>query len=117
MFVIRTCCAVLCKFGGEGKLSVVKIVLKSIGLGSRILVKVEQLKAFVKLVGGHGTGKTGKSGNFNVHFSRQGKQREFAKNIKNTILHREFNSQHGENFEVLQIKRHFRVVVHVATIF
>ena len=39
------------------------------------------------------------------------------KNIKNMILHREFNSQHRENVEVLKIKRHFRVVVGVATIF
>ena len=36
------------------------------------------------------------------------------KNIKNLILHRKFNSQHRENFEVLKIKRHFRVVVGVA---
>ena len=27
----------------------------------------------------HGTGKTGKTGNLEVHFSRQGKHREFAK--------------------------------------
>ena len=37
--------------------------------------------------GCHGTGKTG---NLKVHFSRQGKHREFAKNIKNMFLHREF---------------------------
>ena len=54
---------------------------------------------------------TGKSGNLDVHFSRQGTHREFAKNIKNMILHREFNSQHRENFDVLQIKRYFRLVV------
>ena len=36
--------------------------------------------------GGHGTGKTG---NLDVHFSRQGKHREFTKNM---ILHREFKS-------------------------
>ena len=39
------------------------------------------------------------------------------RNIKTMILHREFNSQHRENFEVLKIKIHFRVVVGVATIF
>ena len=43
--------------------------------------------------GGHGTGKTG---NLEVHFSRQGKHREFAKNIKNMVLHREFNFNTGK---------------------
>ena len=34
----------------------------------------------------HGTGKLGKIGNFEFHFSRQGKQRELAKNIKNLLV-------------------------------
>ena len=40
--------------------------------------------------GCHGTGKTG---NLEVHFSRQGKHREFAKNM---FLHREFNCNTGK---------------------
>ena len=51
---------------------------------------------FLLCQGGHGTGKTGKTGNLEVHFSRQGKHREFAKNIKNVFLHREFNSNTGK---------------------
>ena len=43
--------------------------------------------------GSHGTEKTG---NLGVHFSRRGKHREFAKNIKNMILHREFTSNRGK---------------------
>ena len=43
--------------------------------------------------GCHGTGKTG---NLKVHFSRQGKHREFAKNIKNMFLHREFTTNTGK---------------------
>ena len=35
-------------------------------------------------------------GNLDAHFSRQGKHREFAKNIKNIILHREFTSTQGK---------------------
>ena len=46
--------------------------------------------------GCHGTGKTGKTGNLEVHFSRQGKHREFAKNIKNMFLYREFTTNTGK---------------------
>ena len=43
--------------------------------------------------GCHGTGKTG---NLEVPFSRQGKHREFAKSIKNMFLHREFTNNTGK---------------------
>ena len=62
-------------------------------------------------------GKQGNQGIWMFIFPDREKQREFAKNIKKMISHREFNSQHRENFEVLKIKRHFRVAVDVATIF
>ena len=48
--------------------------------------------------GCHGTGKTG---NLKVHFSRQGKDREFAK--KNMFLHGEFTTNTGKILEVKKI--------------
>ena len=43
-----------------------------------------------------GCHSTGKTGNLEVHFSRQEKHREFAKNIKNMFLHREFTTNTGK---------------------
>ena len=40
------------------------------------------------------------TGNLEVHFSRQGKHREFAKNIKYMFLHREFTTHTGKNLEL-----------------
>ena len=37
-------------------------------------------------------GGTGKTGNLDVHFSRQGKHGNFAKKIKYMISHRDFTS-------------------------
>ena len=45
------------------------------------------------LQGGHGTGKTG---NLDVYFSRQGDTGNLPKNIKNMILHRESASNTGK---------------------
>ena len=47
--------------------------------------------------GCHGTGKTG---NLEVPFSRQGKHREFAKNIKNMFFTQGIYHQHREKFRV-----------------
>ena len=46
--------------------------------------------------GCHGTGKTG---NLNVHFSRQGKHREFAKKYLKYSFTQGIYHQHRENFE------------------
>ena len=51
--------------------------------------------------GCHGTGKTG---NLKVHFSRQGKHRKFAKNIKKMFLHREFTTNTGKFLRVKKKK-------------
>ena len=42
----------------------------------------------------------GKKGNLEVHFSRQGKHREFAKKNKNMFLHREFANNTGKFLRV-----------------
>ena len=49
--------------------------------------------------GCHGTGKTG---NLKVHFSRQGKHREFAKKIFLNVFTRGIYHQHRENLSVLK---------------
>ena len=46
--------------------------------------------------GCHGTGKIG---NLDVHFSRQGKHREFTKNYENTFSHKEFTSSTGKSLK------------------
>ena len=55
--------------------------------------------------GCHGSGKTG---NLKVHFSRQGKHRESAKNIKNMVLHREFTTNTGK---ILRVKKDNELVI------
>ena len=60
--------------------------------------------------GGHGTGKTG---NLDVHFSRQGKHREFAKKYLKYDFTRGICLQHRENFEVLKL-RYLRVVMRLS---
>ena len=39
-----------------------------------------------------------------VHFSRQGNTGNLTKSIENLFLHREFSSQHKENFEFSKMK-------------
>ena len=41
---------------------------------------------FLQRQGGHGTGKTGKTGNFVLTFSRQGKHREFCSDTGKNLL-------------------------------
>ena len=52
--------------------------------------------------GCHGTGKTG---NLKVHFSRQGKHREFAKKYLKNVFTQRIYHQHRENLSVFKKKK------------
>ena len=58
--------------------------------------------------GCHGTGKTG---NLKVHFSRQGKHREFAKKYLKYVVTQGIYHQHRENLSVLKKKENKELVI------
>ena len=51
-----------------------------------VIERTPRLSELMSRQGGHGTGKTGKTGNLVLTFSRQGKHREFCSDTGKNLL-------------------------------